>query len=51
MKKTYCNPTLKIVKVQPAQFIANSIPVDPTKETSTQMGRQGRFSDWDEEDE
>ena len=49
MKKTYMTPTLQVVKIQPAQFIANSIPVDPTTETSTQMGRQARFSDWDED--
>lgn len=49
MKKTYMTPTLQVVKIQPAQFIANSMLVDPTKEVSTQMGRQARFSDWDED--
>ena len=52
MKKTYMIPTVQVVKIQPAQFIANSMLVDPTKEVSTQMGRQARFSDnWDEWDE
>ena len=49
MKKTYIIPTLQVVKIQPAQFIANSMLVDPTKEVSTQMGRQACFSDWDED--
>ena len=49
MKKIYMIPTLQVVKIQPAQFIANSMLVDPTKEVSTQMGRQARFSDWDED--
>ncbi len=42
-------PTLQVVKIQPAQFIANSMLVDPEKTTDTQMGRQARFSDWDED--
>ena len=50
MKKTYMIPTLQVVKIQPAQFIANSMLVDPTKEVSTQMGRRARFSNWEEEE-
>ena len=53
MKKTYINPTLTVAKVQPANILTGSLPVDPTKETSIQMGRKARFymeEDWDEDD-
>ena len=50
MKKTYMIPTLKVVKIQPAQFIANSIPMEGKDATAPGMARQGRFSDWEEEE-
>ncbi len=50
MKKTYMTPTLQVVKIQPAQFIANSMLVDPTKKVSTQMGRGSRYSEWEDDD-
>ena len=49
MKKTYMIPTLKVVKIQPNQLM---IPASGyTNETSGNLGRQGRFSDWDEDEE
>ena len=50
MKKTYMIPTLQVVKIQPAQFIANSMLVDPGTSVNTQMGREAMFSDFDEPD-
>ncbi len=50
MKKTYKNPTLKVVNVKPAQFIAlsgKSGDADPSKEV---LGRGSRYSSWEEED-
>jgi len=54
MKKTYMIPTLQVVKIQPAQFIAASESVtlggsyDGEKKIEA---RQARFSDWEEEEE
>lgn len=53
MKKTYMIPTLKVVKVQPAQFIAASQPGlmdSKTEYTSGNLGRRSRFSRWEEDD-
>jgi hypothetical protein len=50
MKKTYMIPTLQVVKIQPAQFIANSMLVDPGISVDTQMGREATFSDFGEAD-
>ncbi len=54
MKKIYMIPTLQVVKIQPAQFIANSIPQlmgDETTATSGNLGREATISDdeWFEE--
>ena len=51
MKKTYQNPTLKVVKIQPAQFIAGSDFGQGQKDGSQAAARGGRFSadEWDEE--
>ena len=51
MKKIYNNPTLKVVKIQPARILAGSdpIPVDPTKSTESQWGRRSRFSKWEDD--
>ncbi len=60
MKKTYKNPTLKVVNVKPAQFIAGSIRSvsglnGVTKSDSEFSGgdadaRGSRFSSWEEQD-
>ena len=53
MKQIYMIPTLQVVKIQPAQFIANSIPQlmgDETTATSGNLGREAMFSDFDEPD-
>lgn len=52
MKKTYKNPTLKVVKIQAARIMAGSPnPVfDPNSKTATMEGRRARFSDWDEDE-
>ena len=49
MKKTYKIPTLTVVKVQPAKFIAASLPVYNEDATGVGMGRGAEFSDWSEE--
>jgi hypothetical protein len=48
MKKIYMIPTLQVVKIQPAQFIAMSYG-GTTEATSGNLGRQARISDWDED--
>jgi hypothetical protein len=53
MKKTYINPTLKVVNVRPMQMVMTSpgVPVDP-KETGDQdkaEARRARFHSWDED--
>jgi hypothetical protein len=48
MKKTYINPTLTVVKIQPAQFIAMST-LGETEATSGNLGREAEFSDWEDE--
>ena len=43
-------PTLQVVKIQPAQFIANSqVGVGEEYSGGTVLSRQGRFSDDDAE--
>ena len=51
MKKTYINPTLTVVKVQPAQVIAtSSIEMYGKDAEGVGMGRQAKFyDDWDED--
>ena len=52
MKKIYMIPTLQVVKVQSAKILAGSVPQlqgDFTTSTSGNLGRQARFSDWDED--
>ncbi len=51
MKKTYKNPTLKVVNVKPAQFIAVSqADMYGTNATSAGMSRGSRYSSWEEDD-
>ena len=49
MKKTYKIPTLTVVKIQPAQVIATSIPQGDDWTSGTANGRGAEFSDWSEE--
>ncbi len=52
MKKTYMIPTLQVVKIQPAQFIAASVEMYGKDAEGAGMGRQAGFSadndDWGE---
>jgi len=54
MKKTYMIPTLQVVKIQPAQFIAASLNASmkgSAIENSNDFGaRSSRFSRWEEDD-
>ena len=52
MKKTYMIPTLKVVKVQPAQLMTDStmnVNGNYNSETISIGARQGRFSRWEED--
>ena len=42
-------PTLKVVKIQPAQFIATSDFGEGEKDGSQAAARRSRFSGWEEE--
>ena len=52
MKKTYSNPTLKVVKIQTSSILVGSAPKlrGTTTQTSGNLGRGASFSDddWDE---
>ena len=48
MKKTYKNPLLTVVNIQPAQFIAMST-LGTTDAIDGNLGREATFSDWDED--
>lgn len=50
MKKTYINPTLKVVKAQPARVIATSIRQGVEWKSGTANGRRSSFSDWSDDD-
>ena len=45
MKKTYINPTLTVVMIQPEQFIALSTQGE-TDASYGNLGREADFSDW-----
>ena len=52
MKKTYINPTLKVVKAKGARILAGStmrMRGNYNSSTVTMGGRRAEFSDWDEE--
>lgn len=54
MKKTYKNPTLTVVKLQPARILAGSEKIGVGSNyngSATIESRRGRFSDWEEEEE
>ena len=46
MKKTYKNPTLTVVKIQPAQLM---IPASNPYDGGDVQGREASFSDWEDE--
>ena len=50
MKKTYKNPTLKVVKVNPARILAGSPGLTGTYSGGTVLSRQSDFSDWSDEE-
>ena len=50
MKKTYINPTLKVVKTKGARLMQASAKMFGKNATSAGMGRRAEFSDWDEEE-
>ena len=50
MKKTYINPTLKVVEIKTQAILAGSL--DAEEQTGGKLGtRRARFSDWDFEEE
>ena len=48
MKKTYKNPLLTVVTIQPAQFIAMST-LGTTDAIDGNLGHEATFTDWGEE--
>ena len=51
MKKTYIVPTSKLVKIQPAKVIANSLPQGREYQSGdVVLSRSSRYTDWDEEE-
>lgn len=50
MKKLYKNPEIKIIKVQTAQILAESLGIQGEAQGSTMLSRDGG-SFWDDEDE
>ena len=51
MKKTYINPTMKVVKIQTNQLmITASVKIDKESTTTTMDARGSRFSRWEEDD-
>lgn len=53
MKKIYKNPTLTVVNVRPMQMIATSQlgVTNRTLNADQSLGRQSRFSDWEDDEE
>lgn len=49
MKKTYINPTLKVVKAKGARLLAGSLQLKDMN-AGKSMGRRAEFSDWDDEE-
>lgn len=53
MKKTYKNPTIKVVNMQPRTLLAGSAKGLNVRGTASKgyqtLGREAEFSDWDEE--
>lgn len=51
MKKTYQNPTTKLVKIKTVQMIAASVQMYGTNATSAGMGRDNGGDFWEDEEE
>jgi len=51
MKKTYQNPSTKIVRVKMAQMIAASLSIQGDAQGNTMLSREQDNSLWDDEDE
>ena len=56
MKKTYQNPTIKIVKIQPTNILANSLRTseeyaDPELGMSSRLDHKSIWDDEEEDDE
>ena len=51
MKKTYKNPTLMVVKLQPVRILADSTITTGNYTGGKIQSRQGSFSGWNEEEE
>ncbi len=49
MKKSYLKPTALVVKVENTLML--SMSGTPAQKEGTVLGREARFSDWDEEEE
>jgi len=49
MKKSYLKPTVLVVKVENTLML--SLSGTSAKQDGTVLGREARFSDWDEEEE
>ncbi len=51
MKKTYINPTIKVVKIETRSIIASSVEIDPTSTVSAESAesRSSSFGFGDEE--
>ncbi len=49
MKKTYKNPTLTVVKIQPARIMESSTITTGDYNGGVIQGHEASFSDWNEE--
>ncbi len=50
MKKTYKNPTLKVVNVKPSTILAGSLPKGDSYNNEEILGRGSRYSSWEDDD-
>ena len=51
MKKTYKNPTILVVNLQPVTLMENSIPTGNSYSTGNKVLSRRRNNVWDDEDE
>ena len=52
MKKTYINPTLNVVKIQPTSLLNESMGMKGDLDNNVTIGaRRARFSNWEDEEE
>ena len=56
MKKTYINPTIKVVNIRPMNLLAGSpngqdVYDEAASSGKSVLSRRARFSDWDFEEE